>query len=142
LLADKLGITNNIFFTGYRSDIPEVLGALDIFVFPSRDEAFGLALIEAMSMGIPSVCTNYGGVLDIAVDGYTSYLFQKENADSLADKVELLIESELLRESFGKAARQRTIELFDLNVFTNRLINLYNSAQKNRPDLTLEMSHD
>jgi glycosyltransferase involved in cell wall biosynthesis len=142
LLADKLGITNNIFFTGYRSDIPEVLGALDIFVFPSRDEAFGLALIEAMSMGIPSVCTNYGGVLDIAVDGYTSYLFQKENADSLADKVELLIESELLRESFGKAARQRIIELFDLNVFTNRLINLYNSAQKNRPNLTLEMSHD
>ena len=78
LLADKLGITNNICFTGYRSDIPEVLGALDIFVFPSRDEAFGLALIEAMSMGKPSVCTNYGGVLDIAVDGNTSFYFKKK----------------------------------------------------------------
>jgi len=142
LLADKFGITNYVYFTGYRSDIPEVLGSLDIFVFPSRDEAFGLALIEAMSMGIPSVCTNYGGVLDIAVDGYTSYLFQKENADSLADKVELLIESELLREEFGKAARQRIIELFDLNVFTSQLINLYNSTLKNRPNPTLEMSHD
>jgi glycosyltransferase involved in cell wall biosynthesis len=142
LLAEKLGIINNVYFTGYRSDIPEVLGALDIFVFPSRAEAFGLALIEAMSMGIPSVCTNYGGVLDIVVDGSTSYLFQKENADSLADKVELFIESALLRELFGKAARQRIIEFFDLNVFTSRLINLYNSAQKNHSDLTLEMSHD
>jgi glycosyltransferase involved in cell wall biosynthesis len=142
MLANKLGVANNVYFTGFRSDIPEVLGALDIFVFPSRAESFGLALIEAMSMGLPSVCTNYGGVLDIAVDGYTSYLFQKENADSLADKVELLIESALLREIFGKASRQRAIELFDLNVFTKQLINLYNSTQKNHPNLTLEMSHD
>jgi glycosyltransferase involved in cell wall biosynthesis len=111
-------------------------------VFPSRAESFGLALIEAMSMGIPSVCTNYGGVLDIAVDGYTSYLFQKENADNLADKVELLIESASLREKFGKAARQRIIEMFDLDVFTNRLINIYKSIQKNHPDLALEMSND
>jgi len=142
LLTEKLGIAKNVYFTGYRSDIPEVLGALDIFVFPSRAESFGLALIEAMSMGLPSVCTNYGGVLDIAVDGYTSYLFQKENADSLADKVELFIESALLREIFGKASRQRVIELFDLNVFTSQLINLYNSTQKIHPNLTLEMSHD
>jgi glycosyltransferase involved in cell wall biosynthesis len=142
LLADKLMIKNNVCFTGFRVDIPEVLGALDIFVFPSRAESFGLALIEAMSMGIPSVCTNYGGVLDIAVDGYTSYLFQKENADNLADKVELLIESASLREKFGKASRQRVIEMFDLDVFTNRLINIYKSTQKNHSNIALEMSND
>jgi len=142
LLTDKLGITNNVYFTGYRGDIPEVLGALDIFVFPSRAESFGLALIEAMSMGIPSVCTNYGGVLDIVIDGYTSYLFQKADADSLADKVELFIESALLREIFGKAARQRIIDLFDLKIFTNRLLKLYDTAQKNQSALTLELSRD
>jgi len=67
---------SNLIFTGFRSDTPEVLSAMDIFVFPSHAEAFGIALAEAMSMGKPSVCSNAEGVLDIAVDGVTSLFFE------------------------------------------------------------------
>jgi glycosyltransferase involved in cell wall biosynthesis len=53
--AGKLNL-DNLIFTGYRSDVPELLAAMDIFVFPSHAEAFGIALIEAMAMQKPSVC--------------------------------------------------------------------------------------
>ena len=124
-LASELGITDKTIFTGYRSDIPEILAALDIFVFPSHAEAFGIALVEAMCMEKPSVCSNSDGVLDIAVDGVTSYMFQKQNWHHLADKLELLIQSPEKRNEFGKAARKRVLELFDIEVFTNKLIEIY-----------------
>ena len=60
--------------------------ALDIFVFPSHAESFGIALAEAMAVGKPSVCSNAEGVLDIAVDGETSLLFENKNAEDLTKK--------------------------------------------------------
>ncbi|NWG28392.1 MAG: glycosyltransferase family 4 protein, partial [Ignavibacteriaceae bacterium] len=81
-LAVEYNLTNLI-FTGFRSDTPEVLAAMDIFAFPSHSEAFGIALVEAMAMAKPSVCSNTEGVLDIAVDEETSYLFETKNAEDL-----------------------------------------------------------
>ena len=68
---------NNLIFTGFRSDTSDILAAFDIFVFPSHAEAFGIALAEAMAVGIPSVCSNAEGVLDIAVDGETSLIIRE-----------------------------------------------------------------
>jgi len=79
-----------------------------------------------MAMEKPSVCSNSDGVLDIAVDGVTSYLFEKQNADNLAAKLEQLIESPVKREQFGKAARERVINNFDINLVTEQTINIYN----------------
>lgn len=127
-LAQKLGVLEKTVFTGFRKDTPEVLAALDIFVFPSHAEAFGLALVEAMSMAKPSVCSGSDGVLDIAVDGVTSYLFEKQNYQDLAQKIEPLIMSPEKRNKFGNAARKRAVEMFDLEVYTNRLIEIYQEA--------------
>jgi glycosyltransferase involved in cell wall biosynthesis len=126
-LASQLGILEKIIFTGYRSDTPNVLAALDIFVFPSHAEAFGIALAEALSMAKPSVCSNSDGVLDIAVNGETSFLFEKQNWKDLSTKTEQLIVNPELREKFGKAARQRAVKMFDIEVFTDKLIDIYNS---------------
>jgi glycosyltransferase involved in cell wall biosynthesis len=60
---------------------------MDIFIFPSHAEAFGIALVEAMSMGKPTICSNSDGVLDIAVDDITSYLFEKQNKESLSQNL-------------------------------------------------------
>lgn len=125
-LSSDLGLSN-IIFTGYRADTPEVLGAMDIFVFPSHNEAFGIALAEAMAMGKPSACSNADGVLDIAVDGETSFLFENKNADSLAQKIELLIKSPETIQIFGKAARERAVKYFDLGKLTEQVIEIYNS---------------
>jgi glycosyltransferase involved in cell wall biosynthesis len=127
-LAKNLGLIDNLIFTGFRKDTPEVLAAFDIFVFPSHAEAFGLSLAEALSMGKPSVCSKSDGVLDIAVDGVTSYLFEKMNYEDLTQKVDMLINDERKRIEFGLAARKRAVELFDMSVFTNKLLSYYKKA--------------
>jgi glycosyltransferase involved in cell wall biosynthesis len=127
-LAREKDPHNKIIFTGFRKDTPEVLAAMDIFVFPSHAEAFGIALVEAMSIGKPTICSNSDGVLDIAVDGITSYLFEKQNKESLSQKLDLLIQSPDLRKSFGDAGRNRAVQMFDIEVFTKKLIDIYRRA--------------
>jgi len=118
----------NVVFAGFRSDTAEVLSALDIFCFPSHAEAFGIALVEAMAMGVPSVCSNSDGVLDIAVNGETSFLFEKKNGNDLAEKLELLISSKEKREQFGRASRERAVKFFDLAFLTEKVISIYKQA--------------
>ena len=122
----------NIHFVGFRSDIPDVLAAVDIFVFPSHAEAFGIALIEAMAMGKPSVCSGSDGVLDIAVDNETSFLFKVKDAVELKKKLEKLILDPQLREAFGKASRKKVIDKFDLEKITDDTINAYLKLIKDR----------
>ena len=127
-LVKNYGLEEKIIFTGFRSDTSDVISAMDIFAFPSHSEAFGIALVEAMSMGKPTVCSSSDGVLDIAVEGETSYLFEKQNAEDLTNKLKLLIESKDLREQFGAAGRKRAIENFDLDLLTERVIYIYKRA--------------
>jgi glycosyltransferase involved in cell wall biosynthesis len=123
-LAESMKL-DNLVFTGYRSDIPEMLAALDIFVFPSHAEAFGIALVEAMAMEKPTVCSASDGIFDIAVDNKTSYLFEKENASELQEKLKLLIDNPGIRLTFAKVSRERVLENFNINIVTDRICNLY-----------------
>ncbi|KUO59965.1 hypothetical protein APF79_09335 [bacterium BRH_c32] len=120
-----LGIEDNFIFTGFREDMPEVFNSLDIFVFPSHAEAFGLTLVEAMCMGLPSVCTASDGILDIAIDNETSFLFERENYVELSQKIELLIHSKELREKLAINARQRVLSMFTKKIYIENLISLY-----------------
>lgn len=119
---------SNVIFTGFRSDTPDVLAAMDIFVFPSHAEAFGIALAEAHSMALPSVCSNSDGVIDIAVDGETALLFETKNPVDLSSKLEILISDSQLRNKLGQNARQRAKKLFDINVIMDKTIQLYQST--------------
>ncbi len=125
-LAADLSL-KNIIFTGYRSDIPATLAAMDIFVFPSHSEAFGIALIEAMAMEKPSVCTNSDGVLDIAIDNYTSLLFERKNHRDLIEKLKALLESKQLRIKLGANARKHVLKNFSLKNVTQKAIEHYNN---------------
>jgi len=107
-----------------------VLKAMDIFVFPSHSEAFGVALAEAMAMERPSVSTSSDGILDICVDNVTGFLFEKQNPDDLADKINKLIKDPALRSEFGKAARKRVIENFDSEKLMDELVVFYKNILK------------
>ncbi len=123
-LADDYGL-NNIIFAGFRTDMPDVLSAMDIFIFPSHAEAFGVALVEAMAMAKPSVSTNSDGILDITIDNETGYLFNKDDPADLKNKLELLINSPEKRKTLGQAARQRVLEQFDSQKLMDGLAELY-----------------
>lgn len=120
----------NVIFAGYRSDMPECLAAMDIFVFPSHAEAFGIALVEALSMGLPTVCAAADGVLDIAVDNETSLLFKPKDADDLANKSHDLIISREKREQFRKNGRKRASKFFDIEYITDKVIGEYEALIK------------
>lgn len=121
----------NIIFTGFRIDVPEIIASMDIFVFPSHAEAFGIALAEALSMAKPSVCSNSDGILDIAVDNETSLLFENKNSADLADKIAKLIESPETRKILGINSRKRAVLNFDIEIITDKVIGIYNSIIQN-----------
>jgi glycosyltransferase involved in cell wall biosynthesis len=123
-LAIEYELTNLV-FTGFRSDTRDILSAMDIFVFPSHAEAFGIALAEAMAMGIPSVCSDSDGILDIAVDGETSLLFRNKDAGDLVIKLEKLITSPDIRENFRINSRSRALEKFDIEQLTRSVLDIY-----------------
>ena len=124
-LAGEYGL-NNAIFAGFRES-KEMFDAMDIFVFPSHGEALGIALIEALSMGKPAVCSNEGGVLDVVVDNETSLLFENKNKEDLAAKLEILINDKPLRDLFSSASRKRMIENFDIEELTKKVISIYKS---------------
>ncbi len=127
-LIISLNLEDKIILTGYREDVVDLLGAMDIFVFPSHSEAFGIALVEAMAVGVPSVCSDSNGILDIAVDGETSLFFKTKDAADLEKKLEKLIISGELRKNLGTQARERAVELFEIEKLTGKLLNFYQKS--------------
>ena len=82
-MVAQFHLQNEIFFAGYQQDIPEVMDAFDIFVMPSRQEAFGLVAIEAMAMCCPIVITNGGSAAEIVGNEEFGLLFRPQDAFDL-----------------------------------------------------------
>jgi glycosyltransferase involved in cell wall biosynthesis len=124
-LARSLGLEKIMTFLGYRTDIPELMSAFDVFAFPSHAESFGVVLIEAMAMERPVVSTNCDGVLDIVVDEETGLYVAPRNAFELAEGLARLIRDASLREHMGKAGRDRVEKLFEQRKQMNKIEDLY-----------------
>ena len=115
---------------GFRQDVPEMLSAMDIFIFPSHAEAFGLVLIEAMSMAKPVISSNCDGVLDIVVDGECGLLTPPKDVPALISATKLLINNEELRTKFSQNARQRAVKYFVDEKKKKKIRELYVQAVK------------
>jgi len=85
--AERLGLTNSVRFLGYRSDIPQFVSALDLYVLPSLWEGLPLALLEAMAIGKPMIATTVGGNPEVVIDGKNGYLVPPRNPTALAEAV-------------------------------------------------------
>lgn len=123
-LCKNLNIENKIIFTGYRSDIKELLKASDIFCFPSKQEGLPVALMEAMASGLPIVCSNIRGNKDLIKDGKGGYLAQYNNVDEFYKKLALLISNISLREDFKKE-NLNIITSYDKNIVNEKMITIY-----------------
>jgi glycosyltransferase involved in cell wall biosynthesis len=108
--ADYLGLMPQTRFLGSRSDIPEILSALDLFMLTSKNEANPVSILEAMASGLPVVTTNVGSIAEMVVDGETGYLEDPEDDVALAGRALSLLEDGAQREAFGDAGRRRVIE--------------------------------
>jgi len=120
-----LRLENSVKFLGFRRDIDLVLGAIDIFVLASVFEPFGIALVEAMSMGKPVIGSASGGIVEIIEDGVNGFLFSPGNPGDLAEKVDGLISNEGLRKEIGLRARRSVEEKFEAKSYVRRLESIY-----------------
>lgn len=123
--AHTLGLDACLTFLGYRADIPSLMAAFDILVFPSHAESFGVVLIEAMAMGLAVVATNCDGVLDIVVNGETGIMVPPKDGRRLAGAMDTLLQDTPLRARMGAAGRKRVESLFDQEKQISRLETLY-----------------
>ena len=103
---------------GFRSDVARLLGALDVQLNASYGtEATSLALLEGMSLGLPTIASDYGGNPWVIQDGEQGLLFPSRNAAALADAMERLIKDPALRRDLGRRALERFEREFTGEVF-------------------------
>ena len=103
------GLERHVEFLGHCEDVPDVLGASDLFVLPSRTEAFPNGLVEAMAAGLPSIASDAGGIPELIQHGVNGLLVPVGDAGALAAAIVSLIADGDRAAALGTAAR-RTIE--------------------------------
>ena len=126
--AAKRTLGSRLILTGLRSDVPELLAAMDIFTLPSWREGMPRTIIEAMLMAKPVVATNIRGSREEVVDGETGLLVPVRDAAALAQAFIKLIGDHTLRMRMGQAGRARALALYDESVVVARQISAIRSA--------------
>lgn len=116
---------SNIIFVG-ETDTPELyLANGDIFVFPSRQEGFPNALMEAMASGLPVAATRIGGNVELVTHGKTGLLFEQGSHEELYRCIEQLYENKDLMRKMGASARRHMEELYSFERIAGRYNDLY-----------------
>jgi D-inositol-3-phosphate glycosyltransferase len=125
-LAARLGVDHHIAFVGAvpHEDLPLYYNAADVCVVPSYYESFGLVAIESMACGTPVVASRVGGLTSTIADGETGYLIPWRCPEPFAERLELLLDNDELRASFGKAARE-AVERFRWANVAEAVMGLY-----------------
>jgi glycosyltransferase involved in cell wall biosynthesis len=114
-LTRELGLRDEVVFAGLRSDVEAVLTLLDVVVLSSFTiECFPYAILEAMAMGVPAVCTAVGGLPEMIDDGVTGRLVPPKDPAALASGIVDVIADRDRARALGAAARRRLEELFTL----------------------------
>jgi lipopolysaccharide/colanic/teichoic acid biosynthesis glycosyltransferase len=103
------------FKPGLHSDIAEVLAASDIFVLPSFREGLGVTALEASAMQLPVIASDVTGLVDAVVNGVTGILVTPKDAADLANAIQILASSSMLRLRMGWAGREFVVANFDRN---------------------------
>jgi len=122
--AEEAGLSGHLDFLGTRTDTPRLMAGADVFVLPSHQEGLPVALMEAMSAGMPVVATIVGGVPDVVTDGVEGLLVPPGRADLLADAITRVATDPALRSRLAAASLTRS-ELFDVRGAARAIESVY-----------------
>jgi L-malate glycosyltransferase len=121
----SLGIERAFTFRGHRNDIPACLAAADIFVLPSRSEAFPNAVLEAMAAGLPIVASAVGGIVELITDNRTGLLVPADDPASLCARLVRLMADSSLGSRLGDAARSEAHSRYSFDRMVAEIDRLY-----------------
>ena len=115
-LARRLNVEDRFEWTGFTTDVEQMLRKMDVFVLPSLyGEGLPMVVLEAMALGLPIVSTKVGGVVEAIEDRRQGLLVEPGDATSMCLSLNEVLDDEALRLKIGKGARQRQIECFSAN---------------------------
>lgn len=119
---------DRILFLGQMRNIASLMSAADIFVLPSRREAFGLVLLEAACAKLPIVASNVGGIREVVTDGVTGTLVEPENSEALANALAGIFQNydravEMAEHAFNKVTSE-----FDARIMAEKTAAVYDSV--------------
>jgi glycosyltransferase involved in cell wall biosynthesis len=126
-LADDLQVAHAVTFSGHREDVAARLDAADIFVLPSRSEAFPNALLEAMAAGLPVVASSVGGVLEVVDHGRNGLLVPPDDHLALASMLKWLMSAPNIAGRLGAAARASVAARYSFARMVESFDSLYSS---------------
>lgn len=125
-LVRLLRLEDRVFFLGFRNDAISLIKMSDIAILSSHWEGFGLAAVEGMACGIPTIASNVDGLAQVVSGG--GVLFEKGNENDLLDKI-LELENKVYYENIKEACLNRAKE-FDISKMIDKLINTYRDLCK------------
>ena len=124
-LTKELGLEDSVMFLGVRTDVPDVLAALDVAVSSSDFEGSPLSVMEFMEAARPIVATRVGGVPDLIEDGVHGLLVEPQDPAAFAAAVARMLRDRDAARAMGERARERRRTEFDIDVMVRRLEQLY-----------------
>lgn len=128
-LCNDLGIERQVHLLGFRKDILEIFKISDIFAFPSMREGLSVALMESMANGLPVLCSNIRGNVDLIEEGKGGYLIESKNINDYSLKIiELYSKPEIIK-LFGTFNKAR-ISKFSKDIVIGKMKEIYSTISK------------
>lgn len=134
--AQRLGIEDQARFLGYRSDVPALLPAMDVFVLPSLYEGLPYTVLEAMSAYVPVVATDVVGIRDVVRDGETGLLVPPRDVAALKAAVDRILDNQKLKTKLAQAGCEMVTRDFHLEDCVRRTERLYLDVLSTRQAVT------
>ncbi len=127
--TERLGLGERVHFTGALSNVSPVLQAADLLILNSRDEPFGLVLIEAMASGTPVLATRVGGIPEIVTDAKNGWLVERDDTEALASKLLDLSQKRDQLAQVAQSALETARLTFSIERFRQEIERLYSKLE-------------
>ncbi len=131
-LVKKKKLDKSVIFTGFVKEIEDEMINFDIYVQPSISESFGLAIVQAMDLGLPVVATNTGGIPEVVTTGKSGLLVEAGSPPALANAIITLIRDPEKAKKMGQLGEEEAKIKFNLKDLIEETEGIYEKVAQNR----------
>lgn len=124
-LVSENNLSEKVEFVGFTKEVVSYINKSDIFLLISNWEGFPISILEAMSLKMPIIASNVGGVKEQVIDGYNGFLIERNNSDQLKEVLSNIMNKKLDLETLALNSRNLYLEKFTLQKMTDKTEILY-----------------